>query len=165
MAIPILGEIERLINERGSAAILKERLSLAADQYAALERKLAESEIRAKPLEAENQRLELENLKLKEKVRGLEEKLTESQGQRLEEAREKILLILAAHEGISDRQIAQSIGVGEQIAKYHLEELRKSKFVRDSHFMGSDWSGEASRTEWSIAQPGRAYLVTHGLLK
>lgn len=34
--------IEKLINERGSAAVLRERLELAAQQYAALERKVAE---------------------------------------------------------------------------------------------------------------------------
>jgi hypothetical protein len=85
MAIPLLGEIERLINERGSAAIMKERLSLANDQYIALERKLADAlasaqestiraqaaELRASNLEAEKLRLELDAQKLKEEIERL----------------------------------------------------------------------------------------------
>ena len=74
MAIPLLGEFERLINERGSAAIMKERLSMANDQYAALERRLADAmaaekdahsllksaELKASNAEAEKLKLELE---------------------------------------------------------------------------------------------------------
>jgi hypothetical protein len=58
----IFQDIERLITEHGSAAILRERLTLAAEQYAALEKKVVE-------LQAENERLESENFKLQEQVR------------------------------------------------------------------------------------------------
>lgn len=58
----IFQDIERLITEHGSAAILRERLSLAADQYAALEKKVTE-------LKAENARLQTENSELQEQVR------------------------------------------------------------------------------------------------
>ena len=85
MPIPLLGEIERLINERGSAAIMKERLALANDQYIALERKLSDAlsdskesqlreqaaELRASNLETEKLRLELDVQKLKEEVASL----------------------------------------------------------------------------------------------
>ena len=37
----IFDSIEKLITEHGSAAIIRERLALASDQYAALERQLA----------------------------------------------------------------------------------------------------------------------------
>lgn len=65
MGIPVLAEIERLITEHGSAAILRERLGLASEQYAALEKKVAE-------LQAEKERLESENSELKQKVWSLE---------------------------------------------------------------------------------------------
>ena len=82
MAIPLLGELERLINERGSAAIMKERLSLANDQYTALERKLADAnaaekeahelaqtaELKASTIEADKLKLELEVQRLSEEV-------------------------------------------------------------------------------------------------
>lgn len=38
----LLDSFDRLIYERGSAAILKERLALAVDQYSALEKENAE---------------------------------------------------------------------------------------------------------------------------
>ena len=165
MALPFLGEIERLINERGSAAIMRERLALANDQYVALERKLAECEARAQRLEAENQRFELENLRLKERTRALEAQIADRQGARLDEMQEKILQLLPQHGSVTDRQIAAILKSEHQLAVYHLEELRKKKFVDAAHFAGSDWAGEAPRSEWHLAQPGRAYLVARGLLK
>ena len=43
MSFPLLDGIEKLINEHGSAVILHERIALAKDQYAALERQVRES--------------------------------------------------------------------------------------------------------------------------
>jgi hypothetical protein len=74
----LLDEIEKLITEHGSAAILKERLLLVADKYAALEKALAACESTAKVTFSEKQALELENLKLKEKVQILEQRLSEN---------------------------------------------------------------------------------------
>lgn len=65
----LLDGFERLINEHGSAVILKERIELANDKYSALE---AEE----KSLRSENEALRLDNGKLKEQVRALEEKLS-----------------------------------------------------------------------------------------
>ncbi len=52
MGIPFLGEVEKLINEHGSAAILKERIALANDKYAALEAKVADLTAKIAILEA-----------------------------------------------------------------------------------------------------------------
>lgn len=62
-----LDSIERLINEHGSATILRERIALANDQYAHLEKKLTD-------LQAENDRLRAENASLKQKVSSFESK-------------------------------------------------------------------------------------------
>lgn len=164
MGIPILGEIEKLINEHGSAAILKERLSLAADQYAALEKKLSDSEsrvqaseLRAKNLESEKQGFELENLKLKEKLRNLEEKLKERHGQRLEDTKEKLLQLLAAQPHVNHEQISRATSLNAQVVMFHLEELQNARLVNASY-------SSLSPTEWSLDYEGRAYLVRHGLL-
>jgi len=69
MAFPFLGEIERLINEHGSAVILKERLALAADQYVALEKKISD-------LQTENERLRFDLDESQKQRRALDEKLT-----------------------------------------------------------------------------------------
>ncbi len=55
-----LDGIEKLITEHGSAVILKERIALASDQYAALEKKLAATEVRMNDLVVENERLKLD---------------------------------------------------------------------------------------------------------
>ena len=84
MAIPFLSEIEKLITEHGSAAILKERIALANDKYAMLEQKLSESTVRAEAaearannLESENEALKLDNKQFQEKIGLLEEQLSE----------------------------------------------------------------------------------------
>lgn len=65
----LLDGLEKLINEHGSAVILKERIALANDKYSALEAQV-------KSLRSENETLCLDNSKLREKVRVLEEKLS-----------------------------------------------------------------------------------------
>ena len=64
----LLDGFEKLINEHGSATILKERIALANDKYAALE-------TGNKILLSENEALRLDNDKFREQVRTLEEKL------------------------------------------------------------------------------------------
>lgn len=53
----IFADIERLITEHGSAAILRERLALIADQAKAQEKQFAELQRRAAELERENMQL------------------------------------------------------------------------------------------------------------
>ncbi|MBI3899134.1 MAG: hypothetical protein HY308_12680 [Gammaproteobacteria bacterium] len=77
MAIPFLSEIERLITEHGSAAILKERIALANDKYTALEQKLSVCDAANKGLRSEIETLRLDNGKLKERVMALEEVLSD----------------------------------------------------------------------------------------
>lgn len=59
MPLPILGEIERLITEHGSAAVLKEHVELLRAKLDVLKDDVA--------------KLEKENAALKQRVRGLEE--------------------------------------------------------------------------------------------
>ena len=158
----IFGGIERLITEHGSASILKERLLLIADKYAALEKSLIHAQSETKDILSQKQTLELENIKLKEELRGLNEKLSESHGQRLEEIKEKILVLLSAQDETTEPSIAQNIGVSAQLAKFHLEELKASKLINAMVTMSA--FGSAPPATWYIQQEGRKYLVTHGLL-
>ncbi|RJP79260.1 MAG: hypothetical protein C4522_10400 [Desulfobacteraceae bacterium] len=77
MGIPFLGEIEKLINEHGSSKILQERIALANDQYAALEKELSASKTREAQFETENLRLKLDNEQLKTQVRELHDQIHE----------------------------------------------------------------------------------------
>lgn len=72
-----LDGIEKLINEHGSATILKERITLANDKYAALEQKFSESELSVKKSESENEALRLDNSKLQEQLCSLKKELSE----------------------------------------------------------------------------------------
>ena len=65
----LLDGLEKLINEHGSAVILKERISLANDQYVILEKKVS-------VLESENERLKFDNEECQKQRRALEEKLS-----------------------------------------------------------------------------------------
>ena len=160
----LLDGFEKLINEHGSAVILKERIALANDQYVALGQKLSLCESSVVQLEAENKTLSLNLEQAKVEIQNLKKLTEQSHGVHLEEVKEKILLAVEKNQGATNQQIAQAAGVSETVATFHLEELKKAKMVRDSHIMGSDWSGSAGRTEWSIAQDGRGYLIAHGLV-
>src|SRR5687768_13251159 len=108
----ILGDIERLINEHGSAAILRERLALAKDEHAALEKRVATLEKQNAELAGQNQRLELDNYKLKEKIGNLEKELGQVQGKELDEHSAKIIALLAqARERQSLTWIADCLGL------------------------------------------------------
>jgi DNA repair exonuclease SbcCD ATPase subunit len=67
----LLDGFEKLINEHGSAVILKERIALADEKYAILEKKVS-------VLEAENNRLKLDNEESHKQRRALEEKLSQN---------------------------------------------------------------------------------------
>jgi hypothetical protein len=165
----LLDGFEMLINEHGSAVILKERIALANDKYAALELKLSESTSRAKisklkaeNLESENQGLRVELEKAKVEIQNLKKLTEESNGQRLEEIKEKILSLLAQNVETTEQTIVQSLGIREQLAKFHLNDLKSSKLISIMALMAT--IGRAPPPTWSLTQEGRKYLVTHGLL-
>ena len=62
----LLNSFDRLINEHGSAAILRERLTLAADQYALVEKENIALKSENEILKTENNNLKTENYNLKQ---------------------------------------------------------------------------------------------------
>ena len=153
----LLDGFEKLINEHGSAVILKERISLAEDKYAALEQKLSECDAAKIKLNAENEALRLNLEKASVEMQHLK-KLTEKvHGSRIEEVREKILVLLSQHEELEAEQISRQLSICVQFAKFHIEELLKSNMVKDY------WAMDCP-VYYGIIQDGRAYLVNHGLL-
>jgi hypothetical protein len=68
----LLDGLEKLINEHGSAAILKERIALANDKHMALESE-------AKTLRLEKEVLRCDSAKLQEQISNLEKQLAEIQ--------------------------------------------------------------------------------------
>ena len=68
----LLDNIERLINEPGSAVILKEHIARANDKYSALEKEIMELKTKMQIVEKENQRLKLGNEQLAIKIQTFE---------------------------------------------------------------------------------------------
>lgn len=158
MAIPILNEIEKLINEHGSAVILKERLALAADQYAALERKIIELEANSKQSKMENKSLYLKLEQAELKIRDLEEKLIERHNLPLKEIEINILKSISEKPKTA-KEIAQQISSQEETIRYYLEELKTKNIIVSSYVpLGV---GDI----WSLEQLGRKYLIENDLMK
>ena len=156
--------IEKLINEHGSAAILRERLSLASDQFKAMELSAKEATLRAEAaqlsadkasgrvqqLEAENQALRLEIERFKQSA--------DTHSPRLDEVREKILVLLASKDSL-ESAIANAVSASPQVVAFHLREMESARLI------GRNLSMTGTALPWYINQEGRRYLVAHDLLK
>jgi len=123
----IFGGIEKLINEHGSAAILKERLDLVADKYADLEQKLSDSTLKQKDIEIEKKNLELENLKLQERIRALEKKLSNHH------PADRILSFICYNQDASEAEIADGVGVAIATVRHWLDFYKKQGKMLDEN--------------------------------
>jgi hypothetical protein len=99
MGIPIFDDIGKLINEHGSATILKERIFLAADQYAILERKVHDLEAKMNALEHENARLQLDIQKCEEEKEGCQAQIDQTRTIPLNKNHEAVLIAVASCSG------------------------------------------------------------------
>ncbi len=71
-----LDSIEKLINEHGSATILRERIALLNDQYSAIERQVVTLQQQVTNLQSENESLKLDKRQLQGQVVSLATKLS-----------------------------------------------------------------------------------------
>ena len=132
---------------------------------AVLREKLKDIEAEVAALKAENLKLRAENDEAQVQNQSLTQKLLPAPTGKLEEVQEFLLRALAAHDEVPEQQVAQMGHIGNHVAAYHLEELRRKKFVHANYTAGSDWSGEGPTTYWSLDHAGRAYLVQNGLIQ
>lgn len=153
----LLDGLEKLINEHGSAVILKERIALAEDKYAALEQKLSASELHNTELESKNKILISNLAKAEIEIQSLKKLTEKPHGNRLDEVKEKILIKLSVEDNY-ESNLAQNLGISAQVATFHLEELDGMKFIYRSLSM----TGQVF--PWRLIQEGRRYLITHGLI-
>lgn len=159
MAIPLFGEIERLITEHGSAVILKERVAQLREQMELLEKKTTTLERENEELKTKTVTLECQIANLKQEIQRRDDVIQkhESHNGHLEEVKEKILTLLAANDSYT-HAIAQALNISSQVATFHLEELEEKQLIyRSLSMTGQEYP-------WELAQEGRRYLITHGLL-
>jgi predicted nuclease with TOPRIM domain len=165
----IVDYIEKLIIEHGSSTILRDHLALLKEQTLMLEKEIvrltsenANLMQKITVLQSENQALKtkVENFeKENAKLRSIVQKYQQPNAPLLDKEETEILLFLFNHH--SDAltfQIAKSLNLSEDIAKYHLEELHQKKFIRISFPIvpGQD--------SWTIEQKGKKYLVENKLI-
>lgn len=157
MAIPLFGEIERLINEHGSANILRERLALAADKYDVLEEKVASLGEENAKLRSENQRLQLDKNKLREEIEGLRQQLGNDRRAGLTPDEEAIIKLLAnrAH-SLTSQQIASHMEIHRTKAEHFLHKLY------DNNYVGMAGNYSTGQTTYFLYPKGKEYAVEHG---
>ena len=150
----IFGEIERLITEHGSAAILRERLALAADQYAALEKKVSELQCENETLRTQLKQRQRENEKLRELVANRTEQPSD-----FDETTYRVLKIFFDQsDDVSVDQIARHVGVERGVVQYQFDLLREAGFIIRTRPGIQTMSG-SSPPMYSITPEGRKCVV------
>lgn len=163
-------QLQKLITEHGSAAILREHLALFKDQVVvlekqsvALEKKIAVLEsdkllmhTKMKDLEVINEQLKDDNSDLRKQAETHNNPVASGS---LGKIKERILLFLATeHDDVTAEQLAQAISVNSQVVLFYLEELKQTKMVYDM-------LNTMRPTRWRLWHEGRRYLVERSLIK
>jgi Fic family protein len=179
--------IDKLINERGSANILRERLLLANDQYSALEKKLVDLtsekvvlasenmllQSQLEILKSENQCLQLDIVNLRQEIQRKDNIIQKekSHSNLLDKVSVNILKLLFKQDNLTSGQITESIGITLQTANFHLEELKAKKMLKqhtiyhdpiENHPPGT-WIKRQGFLVWALEQKGRKYLINNKL--
>lgn len=142
------------IKELPLSVIYKERLLDSERQIVVLEEKvliLEQENIELKTIlnQCEEDRRTLE--------KQIEQKLLQSHGGNLDEIKEKILSAFIENERLSPEMISEFFEIKTALADYHLHGLGQIN-------MAIEMSAFDDQVFWGITQPGRDYLVSHGLL-
>ncbi|MDD2310444.1 MAG: hypothetical protein PHH91_12755 [Desulfuromonadaceae bacterium] len=155
-------QFQKLINEHGSAAILRDHLALFKDQVLMLEKEnlrlINESgvyKIGEEKLKSDREHLQKENEKLRSKIQESEQ--SAEHGNLLDKEKIKILTILAKQDWTVAEHISRSTGINIQVVQFHLDELLNNKMVSASYSYVDD-------SEWSLDHEGRRYLIKNGLI-
>jgi predicted nuclease with TOPRIM domain len=150
--MPLFENIEKLINEHGSAAILRERLLLASDKYAALEAKTTQLEKEKDGLQADAKKAAAEIDRLR--------KLVEQKHGKLSDEEEKILKVYAeAHTWIPVSAIAHHLEISQMKAQYFVERLLQGSYLQSPMMIVMD-----QEVSYHIHHKGREYVIQHGLV-
>nr|MDP2192033.1 hypothetical protein [Rhodoferax sp.] len=158
-----MGWIDEMLVGVPVNAVLRERLTLEAEKRGATIAENVALKSENISLRSENEVLKSQAVNLRQEIQRRDDVIEQEKthGHTLEKLREKILVLVAQHERLHDAQIAEEIGVSKQLATLHLQELKTANFV-SSHFALDEDSRRVDA--WFIEQPGRKYLLNHGLL-
>lgn len=153
----LLDGLEKLINEHGSATILRERISLAEDKYSSLEEKAKSFETKVANFETENKTLKSNLEKATEEIYRLNEIIKSSQKdqgiKKLKEIEEQILkLFFDTNQEFYASNIASQFNISIGVAEYHINNLLELNLIYASYNVMDD-------TRYYINTNGRAHVV------
>jgi septal ring factor EnvC (AmiA/AmiB activator) len=158
-----LALLEKAINEHGSSVILRERLALAAEQFAVLEQKLADANallsqqsVTISQLQSNDQRLHTELEQAQVKIRDLEKQLTKSHDGPLDDVKERIVAILA-EQARTTEDLARMTGLSEVAIAFHLEHERMRTLAEQADL--------GYCISVALTPEGRQYAAQRGLLR
>jgi hypothetical protein len=160
----LTGQFEKLITEHGSAAIQEKHIAFFRDQLTLFEKKSTLLESENTVLKTENDKLKSELEESKKENEILREKIQEYEqplhGNLLEEVKGRILYWLSKNSMSAD-QVANTLQIGLEVAKFHLQELKEKKMVKDGF---SRAKLNQIIQVWSVDQEGRRYLVENKII-
>lgn len=156
----ILSDLERLITERGSAAITKERLALLQDQFNVLKK---EKEDLVKKLDLANSKivfLEAKNKQLEQK--DAKTKADEEDG--FDENTETVLKFLFEYgEEVSSDYVAYELQAQESLIEYHFDLLREKGFIRQTRAFMRTADLARGGPAYSLTASGRKFCIQNSL--
>jgi DNA-binding MarR family transcriptional regulator len=183
-------QIQKLITEHGSAAILRDHLALIKDQAALLEKKAAELmtenatlaakigvlQTKIEESEANAQLLKDRNEQLAKQI-DVYNKPTEkcAPNNLLDEVKANILTLLFKHDNLRTEDIAEQLNYETQTTQFHLEELKSKNMIRDHFDRSGSFTVSLKRRSipphnefiitWSLCQEGRRYVIENFLTR
>jgi hypothetical protein len=183
LLMALFAPLERLINEHGSAVILRDQVALFRDQLIVADKKALglESEntaLKSKDLihkaEIENFKVNTEQLikeigKQKQEIQRLNDIIhKKSHDNLLDKASVNILKLLFKQDNLTSEQIEQTLNITLQIAMFHLEELKVKGMVKQQTIYNEppstgNWFKRQGILAWALEQKGRKYLINNNL--
>jgi chromosome segregation ATPase len=158
-----IAAIQKLITEHGSAAILRDRLELASDQFSALEKQSIALNTQLTQAMSQNDILISENRGLKEEIQDLRKQiaLNDDRKDRLDKECEDILLLLfETNQKLTIEAASKHFGLHPSVTQAHFDTLRKKTFIWARARVVSDFS-PARPAEYELTSEGREYAMKH----
>lgn len=162
-----LDSIEKLINEHGSATILKERIQLANDKYSALEDKVSILQQENGILKEQNTNLKSQLDEAKKKIDSLNQTIEQlnknNKRDNLDDVTVDILkMFFNAGRELSVRDFRN---MPINVIQYHFDILMQHNFIIPSSAgIVSSWSGEDSPGMYDITPAGRKYVIENKII-
>jgi FtsZ-binding cell division protein ZapB len=158
---------EKLINEHGSAAILKERVVALKDLIIELEKENSSLKSENEVLKNKTIDLELKNNDIKKEKNICQARLDKIHSITLNEKHEKVLIAVASYSGQYSVVLAQITGLSEQETKSKLNYLSSLGLL---HFKAGSLKDQDNPklfpkavNIWFVSGPGHSYIKAHNL--